>query len=153
MTGIISGSIISTLSDLILFCINATKYEYCKYQNVFFQISFFLAGLVKCLTNAAVDGNYGAIVEILDNEVHVDSRDEITYTALEHAAIHNRPEVVELLLERGADVNKQDDSGNTPLHFAVYNNSTEVIKVLKKWGASPEIENNKGRRPCDETRA
>lgn len=105
------------------------------------------------MTNAAIDGSYGAIVEILDNEVHVDARDELTYTALEHAAMHNRPKVVELLLKRGADVNKQDHSGNTPLHFAVYNNSTEVIKVLKEWGASPEIKNNNGRRPCDETRA
>lgn len=82
----------------------------------------------------------------------VDSLDEIGYTALSWAVIHNFTDALCVLLQRGADVNRKIDGGVTPLHIAVSNNNTNVMRILLRHGASTNIKNDNGNTPLDAAR-
>ena len=105
--------------------------------------------LVERFAYAALDGNAGEILELLDAGVPVDSCNMYGDTALHGAAGNNKLDVVRLLLQKGADMNKKNDYGRTPLHWAAFENSTDVIIALLQQGASVNIKDDKSRTPLD----
>ena len=92
------------------------------------------------------------VVKMLDKGVPVDTLDEIGFTALSWAVIHNFTNVLDVLLQRGADVNRKINSGVTPLHIAVLENNTGVMRILLRQGASTNIKNDIGNTPLDTAR-
>ena len=89
---------------------------------------------------------------MLQEGVPVDCVDRYDQTALFHAALFNRTDVIRLLLQKGADVNKRDHYGDTFVHYAAITNSTEVIAMLIEHGASINITNSEGEKPIDKAR-
>jgi ankyrin repeat protein len=68
---------------------------------------------------------------ITETSVNIDAEDNNGITALHHAVIARRPEVVELLLEFKANVNTRDKiAGLTPIVYAIQSNQTETAKLL-----------------------
>ena len=108
--------------------------------------------LVDRFLSAAYEGDVSTVNELLEEGVPVDCVGEHDTTALFHAAVSNRTDVIRLLLQNGANANKQGRFGNTPLHRAAVGNSTETIAVLVEHGASINIENNNGDKPIDYAR-
>ena len=86
---------------------------------------------------------------MLQEGVPVDCVDRYDQTALFHAALFNRTDVIRLLLQKGADVNKRDRFGSTLVHWAAVRNSTEAIAMLIDHGASINITNDYGKKPID----
>ena len=98
---------------------------------------------------AAWEGDVSLVESMLQEGVPVDCVDRYDQTALFHAALFNRTDVIRLLLQKGADVNKRDRFGDTPVHDAARWNSTEAIAMLIEHGASINITNDKGEKPID----
>ena len=74
---------------------------------------------------AAARGDAETVAELLDQGVNVESCDSNHLTALHYAAMHARPNVVDVLLDHGANPNAYDTKGGfTPLHWAVINSHT-----------------------------
>ena len=87
---------------------------------------------------------------MLDRGVMIDSVDGHGRTALQWAAMYDRPDVIHELLQRGADVNKRDrDDGLTALHWNAITNSNDAIPLLLRNGASTTIKDNEGQTPID----
>ena len=105
--------------------------------------------LVERFLAAARKGDVSLVESMLQEGVPVDCVDRYDQTALFHAALFNRTDVIRLLLQKGADVNKRDRIGETPVHWAAMNNSTEAIAMLIEHGASINITNDKGDKPID----
>lgn len=57
-------------------------------------------------------------------------------TAIDEAAVHNHPEVIEILLETGIDIEIQTNRGHTPLLAACTYGSFEAAKLLVARGAN-----------------
>ena len=64
------------------------------------------------------------------NSSNVDERDSDKRTALFHACIDNKIDVVKLLLKHEADVNLADYVKWTPLFYAVQKNLKELVMLL-----------------------
>ena len=92
------------------------------------------------------------LVNMLNDGMPVNSRDEDDWTALHLASWSNKKYIVELLLQNGANVNAQNVDGTTPLHHAARWNSAEAIRILLQHGASRNIRNSNGRTPFDVAR-
>lgn len=88
----------------------------------------------------------------------VNSKDENGFTALYHAAIDAKPEVIELLLSFGANPNIGNKIGNTPLHAILQlpqgivpdlpERQDAIITLLLKKGADATVANNQGKTPA-----
>ena len=103
--------------------------------------------LIYRFHDAARKGDVSLVESMLQEGVPVDCVDRFDQTALFHAALFNRTDVIRLLLQKGADVNKRDWNGETPVHYAAITNSTEAIAMLIKHGASISITNYEGDTP------
>merc|ERR1719362_37325 len=68
-------------------------------------------------------------------------------SALHHAVMLGRAEVLTLLLEAGADPNALDDPCNTPLHHAAAGGHARAVFVLLQAGADPMLGNGFGTTP------
>ena len=105
--------------------------------------------LIERFHYAAYKGDVSLVESMLQEGVPVDCVDRYDQTALFHAALFNRTDVIRLLLQKGADVNKRDRFGSTLVHWAAVRNSTEAIAMLIDHGASINITNDKGEKPID----
>ncbi len=65
---------------------------------------------------AALNGQEGAVVLLLERGAPIDGRGGDGHSALHGAAFMGYPDIVRLLLKRGADVNAASNNGETPLH-------------------------------------
>jgi uncharacterized protein len=87
----------------------------------------------------ARQGNWDRVIEMLDEGLSIEARDERGITALMYAAgcpefdIKGRADMVRLLLDRGADPNAVGDGGRRPLHFGI--RQIEVLQLLLDHGA------------------
>lgn len=83
------------------------------------------------------DAVYNADIEyIKKHPKNINKKDELGYTALHHAAIAGKVEVVSLLLEAGEQVDSKGQDGATPLRCAVQEGHTGVVALLLAKGAS-----------------
>ena len=105
--------------------------------------------LIERFLAAASKGDVSLVESMLQEGVPVDCVDRFDQTALFHAVLLKRTDVIRLLLQKGADVNKRSRPGNTPVHVAAIWNSTEVIAVLIEHGASINITSDRGNKPID----
>ena len=92
--------------------------------------------------HAARNGNLNRVKALLDQGVHVNSRNAYGYTPLHIAAQAGRLNVVHELLRRGAHVNPRNHRGITPLQWA--SSHPRVIHALIKGGANPRYKNKYG---------
>ena len=87
------------------------------------------------------------IRKMLDGGANAGAKNELGWTALMEAAMHNpREGVVSALLASGAEVNAQDKNGWSALMVAALHNSNpEVVAVLLEAGADVKAKNSQGR--------
>ncbi|OWZ23772.1 hypothetical protein PHMEG_0001303 [Phytophthora megakarya] len=69
------------------------------------------------LFSAARHNRYDSVIYMLDQGVHVNSRDAYGNTLLSIACQNGLKRIVKLALRRGANINSQNNRGNTALHF------------------------------------
>jgi uncharacterized protein len=68
-------------------------------------------------------------------------------TALMHAVIDGKDEIVDLLITHGSDVNTQDDRGFSALHFAAQNYRVKTAEALLRAGAAVDVRDGFGNTP------
>lgn len=80
---------------------------------------------------AVISGNQNTVVHMLERQiVDVNSSDENHLTALHHAAMHLKPEIITVLIQHGADPNAYDMKGGfTPVHWVVINSNPEMSDI------------------------
>ncbi|MFN7038168.1 MAG: ankyrin repeat domain-containing protein [Alphaproteobacteria bacterium] len=97
---------------------------------------------------AASLGNMEILEELVKRDVnirnHIEARDRNGQTALQHAAMFARVEVLKLLLSEGANIEAKDINGRTPLHLAARDWKVETVKLLLEKGANIEAQDNEG---------
>ena len=94
--------------------------------------------------NAVKSGNLNQVKALLNQGVHVNSRDEHGATPLHWAAWMGRLNIIQELLKRGAHVNPRTRSGMTPLHIASHIHPY-VVHALLKAGANPRYRTMNGK--------
>ncbi|QYT02972.1 Protein SSH4 [Trichoderma simmonsii] len=94
------------------------------------------------LSNALVEGSiFGstAVVQLLQPYADLQYTTEwLKFTALHHAALEDRFEVLEQLLDQGADIEYKDGQDATPLLLACLRENTKTVQVLLNRGANPD---------------
>ena len=90
---------------------------------------------------AVEDNDVQKVQAALNQDIALDTENEIGQTALLVAASQGHTDLVKLLLEQGADVHACDDGGDSPLIKAMLLRSQEIITLLLEHGA--EINVNK----------
>ena len=91
--------------------------------------------------SAVKSGNLNQVKALLNQGVHVNSRDEHGATPLHWAAWMGRLNIIQELLKRGAHVNPRTRSGMTPLHIASH---IHPVHALMKAGANPRYRTMNG---------
>jgi ankyrin repeat protein len=97
--------------------------------------------LPRRMTGAHLAAYFGlgdAILALLKNGHHLDSKDTYSRTPLWWAARNGHEAVVKLLVEKGADVESKSRDGHTPLSWATANGHESVVKLLVEKGADVE---------------
>jgi GNAT superfamily N-acetyltransferase len=81
-----------------------------------------VADHAEMLVRSAAEGRAAGVALLHDLGVPLDTRGQLSGTALHHAAWHGDAEVVELLIDRGApiDLPAPDTGGGTPLQWAAH---------------------------------
>lgn len=105
------------------------------------------AEVTEQLLAAAARGDAETVSQLLSQGADVDAHDGDNMTALHYAAMHARPNVIDVLVENGADVDAYDTKGGfTPLHWAVINSQAfttdtqrvdDTILALARGGCDP----------------
>ncbi|KAL6787037.1 hypothetical protein J3E68DRAFT_432070 [Trichoderma sp. SZMC 28012] len=94
------------------------------------------------LSNALVEGSkFGstAVVQLLQPYADLQYTTEwLKFTALHHAALEDRFEVLEQLIDQGADIECKDGQDATPLLLACLRGNTKTVQVLLNRGANPD---------------
>jgi hypothetical protein len=111
------------------------------------QAALWDAAIAGDLRAAARALTAGADVNALDTRVNANGR-----RALNHAAEHNRAELIRWLVANGADVNRPNQSGFTPLHHAAEAGSVAAAEALLALGANPKATLPSGSTPLDVAR-
>jgi hypothetical protein len=83
-----------------------------------------------------------AILALLKNGHHPDSKDNYGQTPLSWAAENGHEAVVRLLLEKGAELESKDNYSQTPLLWATRNGHEAVVRLLLEKGAGLESKDN-----------
>lgn len=95
----------------------------------------------NALIKASKKGNLYQINQLIQKHVNVNYTDKDGYTALSHACINNKPEIVELLLTNGANIHIKDyEYGDTILLSMMLgtckNVNVDIINMLLLHGAN-----------------
>ncbi|POM57451.1 Hypothetical protein PHPALM_38033 [Phytophthora palmivora] len=97
------------------------------------------------LFSAARHNRYDSVTYMLDQGVHVNSRDSFGNTLLSIACQNGLKRIVKLALRRGANINSQNNRGNTALHFCfAYGYGDSLGAYLISKGADTTIVNDDG---------
>ena len=100
------------------------------------------------LIQATIHGNFQAVMELLQQDIDLNTKNKDGVTALHFAAVGNYADIARLLLKFGANPNVQNNEGDTPLHIASKQNAFGVAEALMKSGAQL-LENNENKTPFD----
>jgi ankyrin repeat protein len=92
-------------------------------------------------------GNQAGCEVLLSRGADILVRDRDGNSALHHAVLMDRLELIEPLLSAGADVEAVDGRGRTPLHLAVQAGSFEACRLLLEAGASVNRGDGVGNTP------
>jgi hypothetical protein len=87
------------------------------------------------LLEAARRGQTAELVRLLDLGRSVECATPTGDSLLILAALHDRPDVVDVLLERGADPGRVNDEGHTALVAATFRGSDRITRSLVDHGA------------------
>ncbi|SPN98625.1 uncharacterized protein DNG_01670 [Cephalotrichum gorgonifer] len=103
------------------------------------------------LYHAAKNGDTAVVRQLLEDGVHVDSKDEYGMTPLLGASRGGYLDTVELLLENGADIeSKYSGYENfTPLTCAAEEGHDRVVSLLLQYGADIDPQNDAYSSPLD----
>lgn len=103
------------------------------------------------LQEAALYGETGEILRLLEAGAEIDEPDTTGRAALHNAVWSGHLEAVKILIERGAniDVIRQTTVANlwTPLHFAAENDQSECAGLLIDAGANVNAKDQFGQTP------
>ena len=80
------------------------------------------------------EGRTSTAAILLDNDAHIDERNEAGDTPLSLAIWHNHAWVAGLLLGRGANKESINNSGFRPIHLAAHRGSAKALTVLLEKG-------------------
>ncbi len=86
-------------------------------------------------------------IRLLDAGFDPNTKDSDGRTALMHAVIDGKDELVKLLIARGSDVNAQDKQGFSALHFAAQDYCQPATEALLKAGATVDARDKFGNTP------
>jgi uncharacterized protein len=103
---------------------------------------------------AAVKGDTGATIRLLDSGFDVNAADSRYMTPLMYAAQNQHADLVSLLLARGAEVDAENDLGMTALWLATHEAKQDgsVVRQLRSSGADPYLTCYFGSSPVTEAR-
>ncbi|XP_071636453.1 uncharacterized protein [Temnothorax longispinosus] len=85
---------------------------------------------------AAERGHLELVNFLLQNNAHVNARNDADWTPLHAAALYGHLEVVNALILKGADINARVIDGCTSLHYAAENGHEKIANILLKHGAN-----------------
>ena len=106
------------------------------------------ADLADDLFSAARRGDAPAVNALLDaNPALIAAADASGRTALHHAALAGRSEILTLLLSRGAELEAIDQRAQTALHLAARHLRLEAVQTLLAAGAAVAARDAEGRTP------
>ena len=88
----------------------------------------------KRFREAANNGNFEMVENLIAEGVSVSCADSKKRTALHFAASKGDVPTVRLLLSHGANPDLQDVNGNTPLHLAACASHIRVVTMLAEHG-------------------
>jgi len=91
------------------------------------------------MRQAALDGEFEKVKELLDAGTDVNSMDQEGHTALMLAAYNGHSDILLALIDRGASVDRRDLMGRTALLYAATGPFPETVKILLDKGAEPNI--------------
>jgi ankyrin repeat protein len=107
--------------------------------------SYIASTLDTRLSEAAMDGDRGAVLSLLTQNVDVNIPQGDGSTALHWVAYHGDLELTRALLKAGAHVNAMTRiDAKTPLYMAAQNGNAAVIEELLEAGASAREANKNG---------
>ncbi|OQO15156.1 hypothetical protein B0A48_00538 [Cryoendolithus antarcticus] len=86
-------------------------------------------------------GNVFRVQIYLQEGIDVSVTDQMSYTALHHAAAHGDIDLVPVLLQAGADLDAKIELGDTPLHLAAAAGHLSAVKELVGAGADINAKN------------
>ena len=100
------------------------------------------------LVEAALAGNKGIVVLLIEKGADPAGRDGKGFTALHAAAHMGHVDIVELLIEQGVDVNDQENTSRiTPLHAAAERDYRDIAKVLLLNDVNLNLKTESGHTP------
>jgi ankyrin repeat protein len=100
-----------------------------------------------CLLDACKDGDFEKTKRVLENDAHVNARDEDGCTPLHFASENGYDAIVSLLLQNNADFNVYNGDGLTPLHLACKNEEEAVVSLLLKNRPDVNVKDKEGFTP------
>nr|OQO26600.1 hypothetical protein B0A51_08281 [Rachicladosporium sp. CCFEE 5018] len=86
-------------------------------------------------------GNVFRVQIYLREGIDVNTNDQMSYTALHHAAAHGDIDLVPVLLQAGANSDAKTELGDTPLHLAAAAGQLSAVKELISAGADINAKN------------
>jgi uncharacterized protein len=100
---------------------------------------------------AAVNGDFNALLRLLESGSPIDAQDDNGWTALHFATQDRHTKLVEELLRRSANPNLVNSHGNSPLWAGLMSarGDYSIVKKLLAAGADPDHKNVHGRSPRD----
>lgn len=91
----------------------------------------------EMLQNAALAGDYEAVVDLVENKGCNPSGNDDLQKPLALAASRGRAQIVDYLLQKGADVNGIDLNGESALMSAViFRGTLQIVQMLLEHGAN-----------------
>lgn len=98
-----------------------------------------------CLINAAKVGNNETVLNLLDEGIGINLKDENGVTALMWAVKNGQVKTVKLLLNKCAKIDLKDHKGRTSLMMAAYNGNIEILQILLNCYADTELKDYQGK--------
>ena len=92
-------------------------------------------------------GNQAGCEVLVSRGADLLARDREGNSAVHHAVLTSRLEILDWLLRAGADVEGPNRQGRSPLHLAAASGSYEACRLLLERGASLEVSDEQGNTP------